>query len=296
MNPNEIIPVVEFTECKSNLHFEIQNLLEIQNTHSDVYDLPHRHSYFEIIWIARGSGSFWVDLQKFDITGNQLFCVKPGQVHQLQTSETTEGFIVSFTKSFLNNDEYEFDIAGQARFFEFFTNTKVVLLKDDDTEEIDGLFIKMIKEFNNSYQFKLQVLRRYLKILMIYFTRQIEGNINPDKQSRNTELVEKFFELIEKNFKKNKMVLEYANQLYVTPNYLNEVVKKSTGYTAGHHIRQRVALEAKRLAHYSNLCMKEIAYSLDFSDSAHFSKFFKSVAGLNFTDFKKGKITLSTAV
>lgn len=33
--------------------------------------------------------------------------------------------------------------------------------------------------------------------------------------------------------------------------------------------------------------MKEIAYDLDFLDSAHFSRFFKSFAGTNFTDFKR---------
>jgi AraC-like DNA-binding protein len=34
--------------------------------------------------------------------------------------------------------------------------------------------------------------------------------------------------------------------------------------------------------------MKEIAYSLGFDNLAHFSKFFKSNSGVNFTDYKKG--------
>ena len=58
-------------------------------------------------------------------------------------------------------------------------------------------------------------------------------------------------------------------------NYLNEIIKKTTGYSAGYHIRQRVVLEAKRKAAYSDSCMKEIAYHLGFCDIAHFSKFFK---------------------
>ena len=77
--------------------------------------------------------------------------------------------------------------------------------------------------------------------------------------------------------------------LSVTPNYLNEVVKKNTGRTAGHHIRQRVALEAKRMGRYSDIAMKEIAYNLGFSDCGHFSKFFKTATGVNFSDFKKEK-------
>ena len=82
----------------------------------------------------------------------------------------------------------------------------------------------------------------------------------------------------------------YAAQLFVTANYLNKIVKKCTGFSAGHHIRQRVVLEAKRMARYSDTNMKEIAYDLGFLDSAHFSKFFKSGAGSNFSDFKYGKV------
>jgi AraC-like DNA-binding protein len=93
--------------------------------------------------------------------------------------------------------------------------------------------------------------------------------------------------MLEKSYREKKMVAEYAAQLLVTPNHLNGIIKKNTGCSAGHMIRKRVVLEAKRLARYSDAGMKEIAYSLGFSDSAHFSKFFKSVCGTNFSDFKK---------
>ena len=99
-------------------------------------------------------------------------------------------------------------------------------------------------------------------------------------------------ELLDKNFKEKKMVAEYAAQLLVTPNYLNLIVKKNTGISAGHHIRQRIVLEAKRMGRYSGAGMKAIAYDLGFLDSAHFSKFFKTFGGTNFSEFKKGALTV----
>jgi AraC-like DNA-binding protein len=83
------------------------------------------------------------------------------------------------------------------------------------------------------------------------------------------------------------MASGYAVLLSVTANYLSKIVKKHTGFSVGHHIRQRVVLEAKRMARYSDSGMKEIAYEPGFFDSVHFSRFFKSVAGAKFTDFKK---------
>ena len=107
-------------------------------------------------------------------------------------------------------------------------------------------------------------------------------------QPREAELVKSFMELLDTKFKDEKMVADYAGHLLVTPNYLNRVVKKNTGFAAGHHIRQRIVLEAKRLGRYTGAGMKEIAYNLGFVDSAHFSKFFKTFGGTNFSEFKRG--------
>ena len=63
-------------------------------------------------------------------------------------------------------------------------------------------------------------------------------------QTRHAELTQQFIALLDKHFKAQKMVSGYAGMLLVTPNYLNEIIKKTTGYSAGYHIRQRVVLEA----------------------------------------------------
>ena len=93
--------------------------------------------------------------------------------------------------------------------------------------------------------------------------------------------------LVERNLTKRKSVRDYAHDLSVTPNYLNEVVKKVTGNQAYYHIQQRKVLEAKRQAIYHGMSMKEVAYYLGFEDQSHFSRFFKVRTGSNFTAFKK---------
>ncbi len=58
-------------------------------------------------------------------------------------------------------------------------------------------------------------------------------------------------------------------------NYLNEVVKKTTGFAASYWISQQRLLEAKRLLVYTHLDVQEIGYSLGYPDAAYFSKWFK---------------------
>lgn len=128
---------------------------------------------------------------------------------------------------------------------------------------------------------------------LIYLSKNME-TANPEiLHSRESQLVRSFMELLKKNFAKNKMVNDYAGQLYVSANYLNRTVKKITGFTASYHIQQHIISEAKRQALYSSVSMKEIAYNLGFDNLAHFSKFFKNNAGMNFTCFKKSITTIS---
>jgi YesN/AraC family two-component response regulator len=202
-------------------------------------------------------------------------------------SDDAEGFILSFKDSFVNLGAHEFDLACQASLLQLFSQLQVLFVQEEMVTDMMEIMIKMIKEFENEYSFKAQLLRRYFKIFLIYVSRQFEKRQETTHLSRETELTKSFMELLEKNFKEKKMVADYAAELYITPNYLNGIVKKNTGFSAGHHIRQRVVLEAKRMCRFSDAGMKEIAYNLGFVDSSHFSKFFKAVSGMNFSDFKK---------
>jgi YesN/AraC family two-component response regulator len=163
----------------------------------------------------------------------------------------------------------------------------VIKVSEEMGIEMEEVVSKLMKEYSNFFLLRAEILRGFLKIFLIYLTRQFEGTDHQAIQPRNIELVKQFLSLLEKQYTTKKMVTDYADQLAVTPNYLNEVVKKVSGFPASHHIQQRIVLEAKRQAAWSDVSMKEIAYGLGFDDVAHFSKFFKNVSGSSFTDFRK---------
>jgi len=280
-----IVPVLKF-EARA-LPFKIQTINQLPGEQEDTNAAPHSHDYYEMIWITNGRGTLHADLYEYTIDKDMLYCVRPGQVHQLQTCKDTEGFVLSFTESFLKLADHEFDPTCQAGLFQLFSGSWSISIPKEIIADINEIVVKMTEEFDNHYSFRDQLLSRYFKIFLIYLNRQIEEAPEAVGQTRETELVKSFLELLEKNYKEKKMVAEYAAELSVTPNYLNGIVKKITGFPASYHIRQRVVLEAKRLGRYSDAGMKEIAYSLGFSDSCHFSKFFKSFSGMNFSDFRK---------
>ncbi|MBO9727104.1 MAG: helix-turn-helix domain-containing protein [Chitinophaga sp.] len=238
---------------------------------------------------------FWITKCEFrenegntvDSKKNFLICFGNSNDYPFKVDLPAEGFFISFTKDFLNIGELELDLTCLSDFPHLFSSASVFIIDDGSAEDINDVVNRMHKEYNSCFTLKTAILRRYFKIFLIYLSRHLELHCKPVQQTRNMELVKQFMQAIEQNYQDKRMVADYADLLFVTANYLNEVVKKVTGYPAGHHIRSRVVVEAKRMATSTNSSMKEIAYRLGFNDSAHFSKFFKSTSGDNFSEFKK---------
>ncbi|MBX2843435.1 MAG: AraC family transcriptional regulator, partial [Flammeovirgaceae bacterium] len=113
------------------------------------------------------------------------------------------------------------------------------------------------------------------------------GQENIPIDSQQNRIVSEFKQLVERHYKQKHKVNEFAELLNITANYLNEVIKASTGYSAKEIIQNRIILEAKRFAINSDKTMKEVAYQLGFEEIPHFSKFFKNCTSKTYSAFSE---------
>src|SRR5438067_72660 len=95
--------------------------------------------------------------------------------------------------------------------------------------------------------------------------------------------------LVDEHFHKERQLAFYADKLAMTVDRLNDHVKRATGITAGHLIRQRVLTEAKRQLVFTSQPIHEIAYDLAFSDPSHFARFFRKQTGTTPHEFRDGR-------
>ena len=254
-----------------NKHFNIRLIGD------DVYGdnercRPHRHPHFEIAYFTRGNGHLHVDLHRYVIGDGSVFCIPPGSMHCFQCERGIRGFLLSFENPAMRLSVVS-PVAGRL-------DTPTAL-------EWEHVLRMMLRESDNCFRLRTEMLRGLLRVLLVCLER-LPVTPQPGRpRSRRTDLTRDFFFWLEKEFLSKRMVADYAGILAVTPNYLNEVIKSVSGFPASHHIQQRVILEAKRLATYSDVPMKQIAYRLNFDDISYFSKFFKQYAGVNFKVFRK---------
>ena len=93
--------------------------------------------------------------------------------------------------------------------------------------------------------------------------------------------------LVDEFFRKERQLGFYAERLGMTIDRLNDHVKRATGVTAGHLVRQRVLSEAKRQLVFTMQPIQDIAAELAFSDPSHFARFFRKHTGTTPHEFRE---------
>jgi AraC family transcriptional regulator, transcriptional activator of pobA len=276
----------ETTDMEKKKLFEIQ---AVGSLHEN--PCPRRNDTFKIIWFTGGNGNLLIDVVSHSVQENVIYLLRPGQHYGWKLDSGMRGYIMSFTFDFINCSEWEGGRILSTECFDVIFRRQLLSVDENTKLEMVRLAENMIKEYVNVYDRQNEILYGLLKLFIIYLTRQVNYNTKSQQATACVRLTRKFFQLLENNYMTRKQVVDYAQDLAITPNYLNTILKRSSGESASHHIQQRIILEAKRKAAYVDMNMKEIAYHLGFYDLSHFSRFFKNAAGLTFSEFKKESIS-----
>lgn len=97
--------------------------------------------------------------------------------------------------------------------------------------------------------------------------------------SRQNELLNQFMADIEQHYRQSHDVAYYAERLNITAKYLNSVVKRLTNHTAKTVIDHYIILQLKLQLRTTDMSIKQLAWSFNFSDSSFFCRYFKRHTG-----------------
>ena len=281
--PAEQIPVYSLHNFSSPERKSQQFQVEVfdANRHFSV-KYPHRHDFFEVLYLQKGSGFHVIDGNKYEIQPPCVFFMSPGQAHKLELSHDVEGFIFIFTADFyLLNRSNQNSLIEFPFFYTINQDNPPLLLKNEsDIRFLETLFRQSIAEIEQSGDHIPEMLRSILDLILTTCAARYPVNENLLNKGKGQILVKKFFHLIEENNQKNLSLSDYASIIGVTANHLTQTVKVLTGKTSLQIIKAKQLLEIKRLLVHTNLNVSEIANQLNFEDQSYFSKFFKRETGL----------------
>ncbi|WP_418513577.1 AraC family transcriptional regulator [Corallibacter sp.] len=227
---------------------------------------PHKHnSYFEIIFLTKGSGSHTIDTVEYKIQPPVVFNIRKEQVHFWDIKTEPEGFVLIIKKNFINNC---LDKEIKSLISELSAQT-CLFPKDNTAIDIFNILLNEHQEKKKSNQ---PIIDGLLKALLAKLLESSTPNI---PKNGNSTTFQKFIDLLSKEDELTNKVNHYAQLLNTTPQNLNAICKKESGQSSAEIISNYIINEAKRLLLYTDLTVSEIAGKLNFKDNSHFTKYFK---------------------
>lgn len=229
----------------------------------------------------------------YDFDEGIMTFFSPGQIISTDVTELIQpsGWWLVIHPDFLRNYSLAKNIKNYG-YFSYAVNEALHL-----SEKEEAMIASIVKSIENEYRsaidgFSQDVMISHLEVLLNYCNRFYNRQFITRKHASNDLLV-KLEELLAGYFnsddvkQKGLPTVQYlADTLNVSPNYLSDMLRSSTGQGAQHHIHNKLIEKAKETLSGTAMSVSEIAYQLGFEYPQSFSKFFKSKTNTSPLEFR----------
>lgn len=236
-----------------------------------------------------GKAQYSVDTEEHMVTPGDVIIINEGTVtdnYMLSPDCKGIGLLISI-------DFFRETIKGMhelSQLFLFSRTHPVFSLTQDEVALLRAYFKAIkFKVDDHAHHFRSDVVRSLL-ISMIYDISNAIYRIqhaSEHRQTRAEAIFAAFIKLVEANFRHERRVGWYGEQLHITPKYLSETVKQVSKRTPNEWIDNYVILEARVMLKNTNMSIKEIAQQLNFPNQSFLGKFFKEHVGMSPSDYRK---------
>ena len=263
-------------------------LLHVSQEQTDAINGAEYKQYIKILYLPAGY-KIRVDFACYETQQSTLFFISPNQYLELETAGEESGYFIFYNRDFYCIQIHDQEVACDGLLFNNIRNMPKVELSNAENAFLGGLFKEMIQEFNLNDSSLEEMVRTYLKQLLIRATRSWKRQ-HLDKavthQQSDLEFFRKFTRLVEEHYKSKHTVADYADFLCMAPKTITHKFNRLRLPQPNEVIKNRIILEAKRLLVHTSLTAKEIAYDLGYNDPAYFSRLFQTKTGESPSSFR----------
>lgn len=275
---------------KHNNDFDLQQMGDIYNNARRISDVPHRHDYYTMLLIEQAEGTHIIDYNTYLFGSQEVYFVAPGQVHQVNLSVAPKGWVITFSRDFLAENNIPESFISNISLFRQFGESPPLALDDVSYERLVNIINQMQDCLPDGLVYRSRALGALMQLFLIYCNNSCLLDVTQlDEKNTGVCMLRDFKHLIEQHFRQWHKVSVYAAEIPVSPKHLSHTIKKLTGKTAKEFIQERLMLEGKRLLIHTDLSVKEVAYNLGFEEPLHFSNFFKKHEKVSASDFRQQK-------
>ena len=254
--------------------------------------LPNSPSRMKSLFLAlctSGNAQYTVDTKMHEVSAGDVIIISEEQVvADYMLSRDCKGIALIMSYDFFQNI-----ISGVhelSALFLFARTHPVFHLDDNQTKALEN-DIEHIKEkiIDVGHRFRRELVMTMLKALVIDMSNIIYRfqQVGDEAQTRAEVIFRDFIQTVEKNYRTERRVSWYAQQLCITSKYLSETVRTVSRRTPSDWIDSYVTRELRVMLRNSTMSIKQIADELNFANQSFMGKYFKEHVGMSPSKFRK---------
>lgn len=254
--------------------------------------LPPDNARMNCLFLALctgGKASYTVDTKERTVVTNDVIIVSEGQVlGDYMISRDCNGIAIMLSYDFFR--DIIADVHELSQMFLFSRTHPVFHLEDKEAETLKEYFYLIrSKVLAHDHHFRKELVRTIMKALIYDISNTIFKiqQDNNTKKTRAESIFTNFIKLVEQNFRQERRVGWYAEQLCITPKYLSESVKAVSRRRPNEWIDNYVTMEIRVMLKNSTMTIKEISRQLNFANQSFLGKYFKEHVGMSPKEYRR---------
>ena len=254
--------------------------------------LPTSPSRMKSLFLAlctSGHAQYTVDTKMHEVGAGDVIIISEEQVvADYMLSQDCKGIALIMSYDFFQN--IVSGVHELSALFLFARTHPVFHLDDNQTKALEN-DIEHIKEkiIDIGHRFRRELVMTMLKALIIDMSNIIYRvqQVGEAGQTRAEVIFRDFIQTVEKNYRTERRVSWYAQQLCITSKYLSETVRTVSRRTPSDWIDSYVTRELRVMLRNSTMSIKQIADELNFANQSFLGKYFKEHVGMSPSKFRK---------
>ena len=230
----------------------------------------------------------------YDYQEGTLVFVGPGQIVELSRTEdapSPRGMALVFHPDMIRGTNLGSRMADY-RFFSYEVNEALHL-----SERERGTVVECLRNIETEISHHIDrhtktLIASHIELLLNYCTRFYDRQFTT-RSSVHHDVVMRFEQLLRDHFISVDnlragipSVQYFASRLHLSANYFGDLIKKETGRSPLQHIQGKLIEEAKERILLPGKPLGTVAFELGFSQTQHFSRFFKQQTGISPSEYR----------
>ena len=250
---------------------------------------PRRMNFLILALCTEGEATYTLDTQEMMIQKNDVLLILDRHVvSNFTASKDLKALcIIISVKFFFESIRNVGDVSSLLLLSR---NFPVIKLAQEETETFQSYFYLLkTKAADKQNKFRRKLVSTLILAMFYDLSNVVQRMLNTDsmRQTRAEIIFTKFIKLLEGNFKQERRVGWYAEQLNITPKYLSETIKNVSRRTPNEWIDNYVTIEMRIQLRNSTKSIKEIAEEMNFANQSFLGKYFKEHVGISPSEYRK---------